>query len=92
MIEGKTKSGFKFAIDERIGKDWRLITNISLVENGDSSDQLKGTTEIVHLLLGKNEQKFMEHIAKKNEGYVPIEAVIDELRDIISATKETKNS
>ena len=30
MIEGKTKDGFEFKIDERILDDWRLVETIAL--------------------------------------------------------------
>lgn len=92
MIEGKTKTGFKFKIDERIGTDWRVISAISLAENGNDSEKIKGTTDLVHLMLADNEQKFMEHIASKNDGFVPITALTSELVDILTSLNATKNS
>lgn len=92
MIEGKTKTGFKFKVDERVLNDWRLITNIELAESEVLTDKVKGVTALVHLLLGDNEQKLMEHIAKKNGGFIPTDAIINELASIITTTKELKNS
>lgn len=91
MIEGKTRTGFKFKVDERIGTDWRLISNIALVESPDPSSQIRGTTELVKLLVGENEDAFIKHIQKKNDGFAPIDAITNELVDILTATKETKN-
>lgn len=91
MIEGKTKTGFKFKVDERVLDDWRLITNIEMAESDNLSDKVKGVTALVHLLLGNNEEKLMEHISKKNNGFIPTEAIINELANIITATKELKN-
>ena len=92
MIEGKTKTGFKFKVDERVLDDWRLITNIELAESELLTDKVKGVTALVHLLLGDNEPKLMDHIAKKNDGFIPTDAIIAELASIISETKELKNS
>lgn len=92
MIQGKTKTGFKFETDERVLDDWRLILNIERAESDNLTEKVKGVAELVHLLLGDNEAKLMEHIAKRNEGFVPTEAIISELASIISKTKELKNS
>lgn len=91
MLKGKTSTGFKFEVDERVLEDWRLITNIELAESADLTDKVKGVTALVHLLLGNNEPKLMEHIAKKNDGFIPTEAIINELASIITTTKELKN-
>ena len=92
MIEGKTKTGFKFKVDERVLDDWRLVANIELAESDNLTDKVKGTTALVSLLAGANEQKLMDHIAKKNDGFIPTKAIINELADIITTTKELKNS
>lgn len=91
MIEGKTRTGFKFKIDERIKNDWRVVSAIAMVEGTNTADQIKGIAELVKLVIGKDEQKLADHIAKKNDGFVPMQAVTDELTDILSASEETKN-
>lgn len=91
MIKGKTKTGFAFEIDERVKNDWRLISNIALAESDNISERVKGTAALVSLLLGKNEKKFMEHISKINDGYIPMDAVMNELVDMIQNTEEIKN-
>ena len=92
MLEGKTTTGFKFKIDERVLEDWRLITNIELAESTVLAEKVQGVTALVHLLLGNNEPKLMEHIAKKNDGFIPTDAIISELASIITTSKELKNS
>lgn len=92
MVKGKTKTGFKFEVDERVLEDWRLILNIERAESENLTEKVKGVTELVHLLLGNNETKLMEHIAKRNDGFVPTDEIISELASIISNTKELKNS
>lgn len=91
MIEGRTKSGFKFKVDERVTSDWRVLSSISKAESDNLTEQVIGITELVSVLLGNNEKALMEHIKKKNDGFVPTEAVTSELADILKATKELKN-
>lgn len=91
MIEGKTRTGFKFKVDERVGQDWRILSAISMAESSNPTEQVKGTTDLVKLILGNDEQKLIDHIAKKNEGFVPVAAVTNEIVDILTSTKTTKN-
>ena len=92
MIEGKTKSGFKFKIDERVTDDWRLLKYIAMSESKDASEQIQGAHGLVSLLLGDQEQALMDFIAKKNDGFVPSTVVTEMVADILTATKEIKNS
>lgn len=92
MIEGKTKNGFKYKIDERMLDDWRLIKYIALSESKDASEQMQGASNLVTLLLGDQEPAMMEFIAKKNKGFVPTLAVTEMISDILTSVKELKNS
>ena len=92
MIEGKTKSGFKFAIDERILSDWRLVDAIGMSESDDASDQIRGVRNLMKLILGDQADALKKHIADKNEGFVPSEQVTDLITEIITTAKEIKNS
>lgn len=88
----KTKSGFEFAVDPRILTDWRFTTAVSKVQSGTDMEKLASTTDMVMLLLGKEQHdKLMDHIAKKNEGFVPAEEVMKEVTDILSKCGEAKN-
>ena len=92
MIEGKTKAGFKFSIDERILGDWRLLSAIALSDSKDQSEQIKGTHELVTLILGDRERDLMDFIAKRNDGYVPADKVAETITEILTSVKELKNS
>lgn len=92
MVKSKTKTGFKFEIDERVLEDWRLILNIERAESTNQTERVKGVASLVHLLLGDNEAKLMEHISKNNDGFIPTDKIIEELASMISTTKELKNS
>ena len=92
MIEGKTKSGFKFKIDERILSDWRLVDAIGLSESDDASEQIRGVRNLVQLVLGDQTDALKKHIADSNDGYVPMEKMTDIITEIITTSKELKNS
>lgn len=92
MIEGKTKNGFKYKIDERVLDDWRLLKYIALSESNDQSEQIRGASNLVSLLLGEQEPAMMDFIAKKNKGFVPADSVIGMITDILTSVKELKNS
>lgn len=89
MIKGKTKTGFSFSIDERVGSDWRLIKLIDKIENGKTpAENIAATSELVSFLLGEdNVSKLEAHIAKMNDGFIPMNAMTMELFDIIASTK-----
>lgn len=91
MIEGKTKSGFKFKIDERILNDWRLVDAIGLSESDDASEQIRGVRNLVQLVLGDQADALKKHIADNNDGFVPMEKMTDVITEIITTTKELKN-
>lgn len=92
MVEGKTKSGFKFKIDERVLDDWRLLKYIALSESKDSSEQIRGVSSLVSLLLGDQEDALTEFVAKKNKGFVPATAISATVTEILTTVKELKNS
>ena len=91
-MKGTTKSGFKFDIDERIVSDWRLVDAIGMAESDDPSEQIKGTRLVADLLLGKDKQKLIEFIQKKNDGFVPATQMTSAIAEIIESVKDLKNS
>ena len=94
MIEGKTPSGFKYRLDERALDDWRLVDALARINRnrGNLIGQFDAVSEICDLLLGDNKSSLMEYIKKKNDGFIPSDAVEKELSDIIKSAKEIKNS
>lgn len=91
-MTGKTKSGFRFSVDERLLDDWRLLSAIALTETQDASDQIRGAHELVSLLLGEKEKDLLDFIAKRNDGFVPTSQVTKIIAEIITEVKELKNS
>lgn len=88
----QTKSGFKYEIDPRILSDWRFVTVVAKSESGTSVERLSCVDEILTLLLGDEQrEKFMEHIAKKNDGFIPAETVAGEVKEMLTAAQDIKN-
>ena len=91
-MNGKTKSGFKYEINEKILSDWRFLVAASKAQSKDSSEQLAGAVEMVQLILGNDGYEgLIKHISERNDGSVPVEAVLNEVAEIINNHKETKN-
>lgn len=91
MIKGKTSTGFNFNVDERVKDDWRIVDAIVDSESEDASVKLKATKTLVDLVLGKDKEKMIQHIMKKNNGFCSSEAMTSEVTEIFNAIKELKN-
>lgn len=91
-MKGKTQSGFKFNIDERIIEDWRLIDAIAMAESDDPSDQLKGTRAVADLLLGEEKEALIKFLQEKNDGFVPAKEMTNIIAEIITSIRDLKNS
>lgn len=85
MIEGKTKSGFEYKVNENIYKDWEFVTIADKVQNGEGT--MKDVNDILNMVIGKEGfDNLKEHI-RAIFGYVDTEAVKAEFAEITSATK-----
>ena len=91
MIKGKTKSGFKYEVDERIKTDWRLVKAIADSQSNDDGIKLKAVSDMFSLVLGGNEELLMQHIANRNDGFVPMEQMNAEITEIIQSISNSKN-
>ena len=80
-------------MDERIFADYRFVDAIAEASNPDDKvGELKATTKLVDLVFGDKKKAFMEHIAKKNDGFIPAEVVNNELQFVITEYNALKNS
>ena len=92
VIEGKTTSGFEFAVDERILDDWSLVEAIGLADSEDESEQIRGIKNLVKLVLGDQVDALKKHIAEKHDGYVPASEMTATIVEIIKTSRAIKNS
>lgn len=84
-MQGTTKSGFAYEIDDRILTDWRFTLALTKCQKGENLKQLEGMQEMVSLMFGDKLEDFMNHIAKQNDGYVPAEAIMADVQDIFES-------
>ena len=92
MAKGKTKSGFKFEIDENKLNEWDVFEAIADMSSGDAQRMVQGTVTFVNTVLGDDKTALFEFIRKKNKGYCPQDQVQFMVNEIVEAAKEIKNS
>lgn len=97
MLEGKTKSGVKYKIDdEGLRKiEWKLTKLMMRIYAEDESEQIKAILDLMELVLGgkKGVEAFEDAIAKAHNGELTNEIVIAEYRELLeSVSKTLKNS
>lgn len=89
MIKGKTKSGFKFEIDERKAQDYRFLRGFSQALKG-GEDALKGLDAFEFFVGSIQMDALIIHIAEQNDGICPSDKVILEVTEMVQAA--SKNS
>lgn len=92
MIEGKTKSGIEFSIDEAVLDDPRLLRRIQKFGKIKDEEPLKAINEVMEFLelifgTGENLDTFMNEIAAHNGGKCSTKIFVKELNDIIKHLK-----
>lgn len=85
MITGTTRSGFAFEVPEDIANDMELFESLCDMDSGD----VKAVVPVVRRVLGDRKKALYDHLRNEN-GRVPIEAVVEEIIDIINAAKGGK--
>ena len=90
-MQGVTKTGFEYSIDERILTDWRFTIALTKCQKSEGMTQLEGAQDMVRLMFGEDGlNKLMDHLAGLNDGFVPAEAVMATVQEIFE-TKIPKN-
>lgn len=85
MLEGKTASGFEFAVNENIRTDWRFVKAIAEAGStkGNEITNIEGLVSLVSLLLGPDgEERLCDHV-RQEDGTVPLRLINTEVRDIL---------
>lgn len=95
MVKGKTKSGIKFQLDERIKDDARFLVYIAKMQNKDVSieESSAATMGVLKLIFGSDEGvlQFMDAVASANNGVCDITIMMTELNEMFEALN-AKNS
>lgn len=88
MLEGKTKSGFAYKVEDDALDDWELLEALTKLDDGDPLVVVK----IPKLLLGEEQANALkEHLRNKN-GRVKATQMTEEIGEIMNSNQEAKNS
>lgn len=95
MVKGKTKSGIKFQLDERIKDDARFLYYLTKAQSDDTDigEKSKAVTGILTLIFGNDEGviNFMNAVASVNKGVCSVDVMLSELTEMFDALN-AKNS
>ena len=95
MVKGKTKSGIKFQMDERIKDDARFLYYMtkSQDEEADMNERSKAVMGVLKLIFGNDEGviNFMNAVASVNDGVCNVKVMLSELSEMLDAVN-AKNS
>ncbi len=83
MVKGKTSSGFEFEVNEKVTKSWEFTKTVKLVKSRDDADQVSGVVDIVHMLLGNQEDALMDHL-RDSDGYAMTADIVAEISEILA--------
>ena len=82
-MQGITKSGYQYAIDDRILKDWRFVSALTKCQQDKTTfGSLEGVQEMTRLLFGDKFDEYMEFIKSKNDGFCPSDVIMEEVKEI----------
>lgn len=86
MIKGKTKTGFSYVLSQERLNNYEMLEVLS--ELDDNPMELP---KLVNLLLGKDEAIRLKNHVRTDDGLVPAEALMAEIKAIFENQKQTKN-
>lgn len=94
MVNGKTKSGIKYTIDERVVNDTRFFRCLVDMESDDVLVQSKALFKMIDFLFGseKNALEFQNLVAAKHNGICDANSLSEEVSQILEAITSSKNS
>lgn len=93
MVKGKTKSGIKYQIDERIKDDTRLYQFATEMQGTDAQKQSQALFDLLGLIFGGRDGviEFQNTVANVHEGVCTTEFLMAELTEIMEAINLKKS-
>lgn len=89
MVNGKTKTGFAFSIDENAMNDMELV---DVLADKEIDDAFRMSYILKRLLPADQCKRLYDHV-RTEHGRVPVDAVVAEIEDIFAALGDAeKNS
>lgn len=90
----KSSKGSEFNVSENLSTDFRFMRAYAAMRSGDPERAVDGAVDVVALVFGKDEDRFLREIAEE-DGTAPVDRVFTELKymlDQASGDKHLKNS
>lgn len=84
MIDGYTKSGFKYSVDENIMDNWELFEEMS-------AGTMTGEIKAAKMMIGEDAYKRLKEHCRNEKGVVPAKKMDAEIAEIITGVS-SKNS
>jgi len=95
MVKGKTKSGIKFEIDERIKDDARALYYLTALQKPDIEPMVasKQIFNLFELMFGSDDGiiNFMNAVAESNNGVCDTKTMLTELTDMMESIDAKKS-
>lgn len=93
MVKGKTKSGIKYQIDERIKDDTRLFQFAVEMQGTDTQKQSQALFDLLGLIFGGRDGviEFQNAVATVHDGVCTTEFLMSELNEILGALNIKKS-
>jgi len=81
MIQGKTKSGFAYALDKDVMNNMELVDALAEMQE----ENPLSVSRVLNLILDKNQKQRLYNHVRTESGRVPMEKITEELGEIFSA-------
>lgn len=93
MVKGKTKSGIKYQIDERIKDDTRLYQFATEMRGTDEKKQSQALFDLLGLIFGGRDGviEFQNTVAAVHDGVCTTELLMAEFTEIMEAINLKKS-
>lgn len=86
-MKGTTESGFEFEIEEDALDDIELLEDLCALDRGE----LDALPAALERIIGTEQKKALYNHVRNEKGRVTTTAVVNEIKNIFEAAKETKN-
>lgn len=88
MIEGVTKSGFWFKLDDEVVDDYDILEDLCEIDRGNGA-KIPG---ILERILGKEQKEALKNHVRTETGRVPTSKMMEEMMEILTSNQNGKNS
>lgn len=88
IVEGKTASGFEFAVDSEKLKEWKFLRCMAALMSEDNARRVVANVEMPEMLLGQRGLRELEAFLQEKHGRVLSEDVLREAKNVLDLLQE----